>query len=306
MNTVRYAAILAKNDRLKNVDAEGVKKCELAHDLSPLCATAAVGAQQEQPDQRVHLVGHSKLQRKRGRRHPVGEKNKSQASVISAVANSEVGSLQHFAGKPSFERGSDLTIPELKSDVYSSNLHNGSSPCRGETECCCTSSNTCGSEGDAQRHGREAELCGIGDVELCYRGEKGEEQQTSDFTESASEYGDELFEPTDENIETAPVSSPQSSPPSPNPRIVKGMINEELHDGGRSVFEESSSVSERQNCCGAEQEGCGVADTASAVKIEACWRGFLGRCKAKFLLRSDLHKALRTLGGGRMSKVRPS
>lgn len=44
---------------------------------------------------------------------------------------------------------------------------------------------------------------------------------------------------------------------------------------------------------------------AAALKIEACWRGFLGACTAKFALRSVLLNALRKIGGGKVSKVGP-
>lgn len=44
--------------------------------------------------------------------------------------------------------------------------------------------------------------------------------------------------------------------------------------------------------------------SAAALRIEACWRGFVGRCAAKRLLRSGLLDALRSIGGGKISKVR--
>ncbi|CAM9154690.1 unnamed protein product, partial [Ectocarpus sp. 13 AM-2016] len=46
-----------------------------------------------------------------------------------------------------------------------------------------------------------------------------------------------------------------------------------------------------------------AAAAAAALRIEACWRGFVGRCFAKRLLRSGLLDALRSLGGGKVSKV---
>lgn len=50
-------------------------------------------------------------------------------------------------------------------------------------------------------------------------------------------------------------------------------------------------------------EGVLTEDTA-ALRIESCWRGFLGRCAVKHKLRSVLLDALRKIGGGRVSKVR--
>lgn len=47
-----------------------------------------------------------------------------------------------------------------------------------------------------------------------------------------------------------------------------------------------------------------LTEDAAALQIEACWRGFLGRCAAKHELRSVLLNALRKVGGGRVSKVR--
>ena len=47
-----------------------------------------------------------------------------------------------------------------------------------------------------------------------------------------------------------------------------------------------------------------LTEDAAALQIEACWRGFLGRCAAKHELRSVLLDALRKVGGGRISKVR--
>lgn len=44
-------------------------------------------------------------------------------------------------------------------------------------------------------------------------------------------------------------------------------------------------------------------ENAAALKIETCWRGFLGRTDAKRALRSVLLCCLRKLGGGRVSKV---
>ena len=47
-----------------------------------------------------------------------------------------------------------------------------------------------------------------------------------------------------------------------------------------------------------------LTEDAAALRIETCWRGFLGRCAAKHELRSALLGTLRTIGGGRVSKVR--
>ncbi|CAN0385958.1 unnamed protein product [Ectocarpus sp. 12 AP-2014] len=46
-----------------------------------------------------------------------------------------------------------------------------------------------------------------------------------------------------------------------------------------------------------------AAASAAALRIEACWRGFVGRCVAKRLLRFRLLDALRSIGGGKVSKV---
>lgn len=47
-----------------------------------------------------------------------------------------------------------------------------------------------------------------------------------------------------------------------------------------------------------------LTEDAAALRIEACWRGFVGRCAAKHELRSVLLGALRNVGGGKVSKVR--
>lgn len=51
------------------------------------------------------------------------------------------------------------------------------------------------------------------------------------------------------------------------------------------------------------EENTAAAAVAAALRIESCWRGFLGRCAAKCALRSVLLGALRNIGGGKISKV---
>lgn len=57
------------------------------------------------------------------------------------------------------------------------------------------------------------------------------------------------------------------------------------------------------SCSGSSAAGV-LAEDAAALRVESCWRGFLGRCAAKHELRSVLLDALRKIGGGRISKVR--
>ncbi|CAM9891651.1 unnamed protein product, partial [Laminaria digitata] len=67
----------------------------------------------------------------------------------------------------------------------------------------------------------------------------------------------------------------------------------------------SSGVGDSKGCdCSGGGGAAGVfTEDAAALRIEACWRGFLGRCAAKHELRSVLFGALRKIGGGRVSKA---
>lgn len=47
----------------------------------------------------------------------------------------------------------------------------------------------------------------------------------------------------------------------------------------------------------------GEEEKVAAERVQTCWRGFLGRCESKNLLRRALQDELRELGGGKMSKV---
>lgn len=52
-----------------------------------------------------------------------------------------------------------------------------------------------------------------------------------------------------------------------------------------------------------EVEATNISDITAALRIEACWRGFIGRCIAKHRLRSSLRDSLQRLGDGKISKV---
>lgn len=71
-------------------------------------------------------------------------------------------------------------------------------------------------------------------------------------------------------------------------------------DSTRNVWlphEDESSLGAR------EIEASNISNTTAALRIEACWRGFIGRCIAKHRLRSSLRDSLKRLGDGKISKV---
>ncbi|CAM9246849.1 unnamed protein product, partial [Pylaiella littoralis] len=84
-----------------------------------------------------------------------------------------------------------------------------------------------------------------------------------------------------------------------------GLISRDGTDdgvGNGQRRQEESDISD----CGAALVGGRISEdgvAAAALQIEACWRGFLGRCAAKCALRSALLNALRIIGGGKLSKV---
>lgn len=126
-----------------------------------------------------------------------------------------------------------------------------------------------------------------------------------DATESASEYGEESFECADGAVEAglkAVRPSAENEAARSNRRPSHGLLEcKEIADAGfEGVVGRADS-----SCSASDGQGLGrVTDSAAATKIQACWKGFLGRWEARTTLQIALHKALRTLGGGRLSKVR--
>lgn len=71
-------------------------------------------------------------------------------------------------------------------------------------------------------------------------------------------------------------------------------------DSTRNVWlsqEDESAVGAR------EEKAANSSDITAALRIEACWRGFIGRCVAKHRSRSSLRDSLQRLGDGKISKV---
>lgn len=109
-------------------------------------------------------------------------------------------------------------------------------------------------------------------------------------------YGQESFESAEDVIEDEIVASPAGS----SDRVVGA---ENGHSDAIHDYIEGGSW-----CAGySYHRGAGTGDlseeNAAALKIETCWRGFLGRSDTKRALRSVLLCSLRKLGGGRVSKV---
>lgn len=109
-------------------------------------------------------------------------------------------------------------------------------------------------------------------------------------------YGQDSFESAEDVIEDEFVASPAGG----SDRVVgaENGRSDAVHD-----YIEGGS-----RCAGySYHQGAGAGglseENAAALKIETCWRGFLGRSDAKRALRSVLLCSLRKLGGGRVSKV---
>lgn len=131
--------------------------------------------------------------------------------------------------------------------------------------------------------------------------EEGARQQQGHSPEDvggshSSDYGEESFESTDESEAVCPAPGVEEI----NSLISRG-------DAGDVV---GNNFEKRQEpACsghgGASDETLSKESitAAAALRIESWWRGFLGRCAAKYTLRSELLTALRYIGGGKISKV---
>ncbi|CAM9172323.1 unnamed protein product, partial [Ectocarpus sp. 8 AP-2014] len=150
-----------------------------------------------------------------------------------------------------------------------------------------------------------------------------EQQPPDDVLEPGttnSECGEEPFESADGAPES--VSGPVAAAPSIVTTeggvsgISLGVATESKEHAGRNkgdgVISEREDYSSGHEATGEDgvllskdstAPSSAATASAAALKIEACWRGFVGRCVAKRLLRSGLLDALRSIGGGKISKV---
>lgn len=129
------------------------------------------------------------------------------------------------------------------------------------------------------------------------------------------DYGKESLESTNRTGESDGGTRARDVSSAAANRLVKsagtrarkhGLISRDGTDdgvGNGQRRQEESDISD----CGAALVGGRISEdgvAAAALQIEACWRGFLGRCAAKCALRSALLNALRIIGGGKLSKVK--
>lgn len=243
---------------------------------------------------RMHDHGCN-TKRERGRWHLPGERNAPQTLSKAIAANAESWCPESSSVTTPSEKESNHAhvFVEPIDGVNPSALHQKIPLGRGSTEKS-TKIKGCEKGGNPRCAGREIRTHGIRDTQLSNCGSTTEEK-TEDI-ESTSEYGDESFEST-ESAESAPVALSTAEN-----EVAGNRVHDEILRGDVGVNIDGISLSAKSYRT--EGEGLRGAKRAGVVKIEACWRGFLGRCEAKCLLRSILHNALRTLGAGRMSKVR--
>lgn len=137
-----------------------------------------------------------------------------------------------------------------------------------------------------------------------------------DLKSTKSEYGEESFESADGSQESGVRNSASSTVPADLVRRAgvrvenDGLIIRDDGDGdhGAGICGGSRPESASLRCGVAREEktsresAAALAATA-VLRIEACWRGFLGRRAARCALRSMLLRVLRNLGGGKISKV---
>lgn len=121
-------------------------------------------------------------------------------------------------------------------------------------------------------------------------GSGADREQTAGI-EVASDYEEDSFESDDSGglRSTDPVERDSQKPKHPEHQV-------------RTFVRSSFAMAQGHGS--ARKEDGAKAEVAGAKTVQAHWRGFLGRCKAKKVLRHTLHDELRKLGGGRMSKVR--
>ncbi|CAM9464215.1 unnamed protein product, partial [Ectocarpus sp. 4 AP-2014] len=135
-----------------------------------------------------------------------------------------------------------------------------------------------------------------------------------------SDYGEEPFESANGAPES--VSGSVAAAPSVvtteggvsgiNLGVAMGSKENAGRNNGDGVISEREDYSSGHEATGEDgvllsKDGAALSSaanaSAAALRIEACWRGFVGRCVAKRLLRSGLLDALRSIGGGKVSKV---
>ncbi|CAM9185082.1 unnamed protein product [Ectocarpus fasciculatus] len=133
-----------------------------------------------------------------------------------------------------------------------------------------------------------------------------------------SDYGEERFESADgapESVSGSVAAAPSiATTEEDDSGITLGVeIEDKEHADRNSGNDVISKREDSSSCRGATgedgvplpKEGATASASASAaaLRIEACWRGFVGRRSAKRVLRSGLLDALRSIGGGKISKV---
>lgn len=153
----------------------------------------------------------------------------------------------------------------------------------------------------------------------CPGGEEASPQQLPDgddvLKSSNSDYGEDSFESTDETEESsATVASstvPEDQISKTGVRAEKNVLINRDEDGdahGARVYGARQCEASSRSGAITEEEGSRerAAAAAAALRIEACWRGFVCRRAAKWALRSILLNVLRNIGGGKISKVKHS
>ncbi|CAM9203225.1 unnamed protein product, partial [Hapterophycus canaliculatus] len=132
-----------------------------------------------------------------------------------------------------------------------------------------------------------------------------------------SEYGEESFELTDDTQDSdVGNSAAVSSSTLPEDLVASTVVGVEKsglgnhnddgdgHDPGICEGGRFEPASLRCAVVAEEEPSREIAAAAAAaLRIEACWRGYLGKRAAKCALRSVLLHVLRNIGGGKMSKV---
>ena len=144
-------------------------------------------------------------------------------------------------------------------------------------------------------------------------GKEGERQQCSpndcDVERYGSDYGEESFESTDESghgcLEVGTDEERSSSAGrGDDVEVIENNVGRRREPACSSQGARTEKLLLEENTAAATAAtAAAAAAAAAAVRIESCWRGFLGRCAAKVALRSALLVALRSIGGGKMSKV---
>lgn len=232
--------------------------------------------------------------REQGRCHLPEGGNTPQVLSVATAANAEMCCPEYLFSRPPSELESRHALAGLVDGLNPSILHQKMPVGRSSTGNT-TKIKGCEKDRSPRHAGCDISVHGTRSNKLSHCDSKAEDETKDSY--SASEYGDESLEST-KGAESSLVASSIAGNKAAGHRVHEKI----LKSRGDSVTVDGMSLSEKNYRV--EGERLQEAERAGAVKIEACWRGFRGRCEAKCVLRSILHNALRTLGDGRMSKVK--